>query len=108
MVLDVVVRSSRKPLGDLGPLVTEFFVRLAHDVFLILRPVSLVDVRVQVVVPALAALLARATRNIIDLAQAVGDERPALGAVLTDHGADGVVLCFYPHSSVAVAIAVEA
>ncbi len=54
--LNGVVRAAREHLGDLGPAVPELRVRLEEQVLLLLRPRLLLDVRVQLVVPALAAL----------------------------------------------------
>ena len=46
--------------GDVGPPVTERLVRGDEESFLFLRPRSSIDVGSEVVVPALAALFARA------------------------------------------------
>lgn len=52
--------------------------RLVDDAVLLLGPGRLLHLRVEVVVPALAALLADAALQVL------GDHRPALGAVLLD------------------------
>ena len=58
VVLDAVVRSARKELGDLGPPGREASVAFEeHHVFLE-GPLVFVDFRVQVVVPPFATLLA--------------------------------------------------
>mmetsp|Transcript_23593 Transcript_23593/g.52987 ORF Transcript_23593/g.52987 Transcript_23593/m.52987 type:complete len:231 (+) Transcript_23593:851-1543(+) len=100
VVLHVVVCAAGQALGDLGPLIAQFLVRFGHDPLLLLCPVGLVDMRVEVVVPALAALLARAARDAVLLGEVLGDKGPALGAVLGDHGADGLVLVARPHPPV--------
>ena len=46
------------------------------DLILLISPLVLADVRVQVVVPTLSALLADAARQLL------GDEAPVFGAVL--------------------------
>ena len=60
VVLDGVLGTSRDVRGDVGPPVTERFVRGDEESFLFLRPRSSLDVGSEVVVPALAALFARA------------------------------------------------
>lgn len=52
--------------------------RLVDDAVLLLGPRCLLHLRVEVVVPALAALLADAALEVL------GDHRPALGTVLLD------------------------
>lgn len=52
--------------------------RLVDDPVLFLGPRRLLHLRVQVVVPAFAALLANPTLQVL------GDHRPALGSVLLD------------------------
>ena len=60
VVLDRVLGTPRDVRGDVGPPVTERFVRGDEESFLFLRPRSSLDVGSEVVVPALAALFARA------------------------------------------------
>lgn len=62
--------------GDVGPAVSQLSVGLTDDVVLVQHPLALLHRRVQVVVPALAALLPVTTLQVF------GDERPALHAVL--------------------------
>ena len=60
VVLDGVLGTPRDVRGDVGPPVTEGLVRGDEESFLFLRPRSSLDVGAEVVVPALAALLASA------------------------------------------------
>jgi hypothetical protein len=54
------------------------FVSLNYGLVLLLGPAILADVRVEVVVPALSALLSDAPRQLL------GDVAPVFGAVLLD------------------------
>lgn len=63
-------------LSDFGPAVSQLLVGLVDDPVLFLGPRGLLHLRVEVVVPALAALLADAPLQVL------GDDRPALGSVL--------------------------
>lgn len=63
-------------LCDFGPAVAQLLVRLVDDAVLLLSPRGLLHLRVQVVVPALAALLANSPLQVL------GDHRPALGSIL--------------------------
>lgn len=78
MILDGVVGAAFEDLGDLGPLVAHNAMHEEEDPFLLFVPVDLLDARVEVVVPALATLLAYATvqvlRNEGPLLRAVGDD----------------------------------
>jgi len=60
VVLDRVLGAAWDVRCDVGPPVTEQLVRGDEESFLCLRPRSSLDVGAEVVVPALAALLARA------------------------------------------------
>lgn len=62
-------------LGDVGPAVPQLPVGLTDDAVLLQRPAALLHRRVQVVVPALTALLP------ITAVQVSGNERPALHTV---------------------------
>ena len=86
VVLDGVVGPPRQQLGDFRPLVAEDLVRLVDDRVLVLRPGALLDLRVEVVVPALAALLADAA---LEMARY---KRPFLRAVLVHEFDDLLVL----------------
>ena len=76
VVLDGVVRAAGQVLGYLGPSIAHAHVQVDEERVLVVGPRRLLDVRIEVVVPALATLFAQAA------AQVLGDERPALGAVL--------------------------
>ena len=78
MVLDRVVGAPVKNFGDVSPLVliVELPMHKKEDPLLFSAPVDLLDPRVQMVVPALATLLAHAARQVL------GDAGPALGSVL--------------------------
>ena len=77
---------AREQLGDLGPFVAQPGVGLEDDVVLLRGPGRLFDAGVEVVVPALAALLSDAALEV------ARDEGPALWAVLVDKLDDQVVL----------------
>ena len=51
VVFDAVVRSARQILGNIGPLVAKFLVQVKNLLLLNLIDGSLVNVRVQVIVP---------------------------------------------------------
>ena len=57
MVLDGVVRPSGDELGNLSPLVAPLLVRVVDDPVLFFGPSGFLDLRIEVVVPALPALL---------------------------------------------------
>lgn len=58
MIFDGVVSAAIEVFGDLGPAVSECFVGEEEKPFFVIAPVLLLDVGIQMVVPALAALLA--------------------------------------------------
>jgi hypothetical protein len=60
-IFDVVVCSSRQKFCDLAPFVSVLFVSLNDGSIFVTGPFVFLDVRIQVVVPALAALLANST-----------------------------------------------
>ena len=78
MVLDRVVSPAFQELGNLGPLVLILPIRNEENELLLLSPVVLLYPWVQVVVPALPALLANPTR------QEVSDVSPLLRTSLMD------------------------
>lgn len=78
LYLSVVYVPARQQLGDVCPTVSQQSVGLTDDVVLLQRPATLLHCRVQMVVPALAALLP------ITTVQVLGDERPALHTVLVN------------------------
>ena len=78
MVLDRIVSPAFQELGNLCPLVLILPVRNEENELLLLGPVVFLYPWVQVVVPALPALLANPTR------QEVSDVGPLLGTSLMD------------------------
>lgn len=63
MIFYRVVCSAFEELRDFGPLVSHFFSRFVDDPVFFDRPVGLVNFRIQVIVPALAALLPNSALN---------------------------------------------
>lgn len=90
MVLDGVVGAPGQHLGHLGPLAAVRSVRQEQDPLLVQHPLHLQDVRVQVVVPTLAALLPQPPLHELR------DEGPPLRTVLLHQLADQVVLLLRP------------
>ena len=90
MVFDRVVGAAGKELGDVRPPVAELAMGVEERPVLLHAPHVLLDRRIQLIVPALAALLAGPP------GQMRGDDRPALGAVLLDEAADESVLLGRP------------
>lgn len=90
MVLDGVVGPSDQHLGHLSPFVAVGGVGQEEDPLLVVHPLLLTDAGVEVVMPALPALLAKPALD------GLGDEGPPLGAVLLDQLADQIVLGLSP------------
>lgn len=61
MILDGIICPTRQQFGNLGPMITEFFVRLNDDPLLIVGPLSFDNLWIEMVMPALATLLADPT-----------------------------------------------
>jgi hypothetical protein len=76
MVLDCVVGAAVEDLRDVGPFVVELAVHQEQNPLLLATPVNFFDARIQVVVPALAALLAHPSRQVLC------NRGPSLGALL--------------------------
>ena len=62
VILNVVISAAWQKLSDLGPLVAKIVVQLNNFSVLIICPLVFLDIRVQVIVPPLAALLADTAR----------------------------------------------
>lgn len=77
-VLDVVIGATLEQRGDLGPLVPPALVFVDDELVFFRGPVSLLQTRVQMVLPSFARLLAGAPGDVR------GDVRPALRTVLLD------------------------
>ena len=75
MVLNRVVCAPFEHLGDLGPLVVHDTVHQKQDPLFLLVPVDFLDAGVEVIVPALAALLAYSAIQVLR------DEGPLLWPV---------------------------
>ena len=92
MILDGIVGTPGKELGNLGPLVAKALVMGDDETVFLLAPGHLADGRIEVVVPTLAALLADAAGKL------GGDLAPAFGAVSLDEAHDLDVLLLGPGS----------
>ena len=90
MVFDGIVRPAWDQFCNLCPLVSPLFVRVVDNSILLVRPGRLLDVRVQVVVPALPTLLPDPTLQLL------GDQSPTLGSVLPHQLDHFLVLLFGP------------
>jgi hypothetical protein len=63
-VLDRVLCSARQVFCNLSPLIAKLFVDFQQHGILLFIPTTLLDGRVEVIVPALADLLANAPRDL--------------------------------------------
>ena len=90
MVFDGVVGPADEHLGHLCPFVAVSGVGEEEDPLFVVHPFLLADAGVEVVMPALPALLAQAALD------GLGDEGPPLGAVLLDQPADQTILGLRP------------
>lgn len=86
MVIGATVQKSR----DFGPPVAEFLVKFEDLLVLFLGPPILLDVGVEVIVPALAALLSDASLNVMS------DLAPILSTVDAHHIDETAVLLLRP------------
>lgn len=77
---------SWQQLCNLGPLIAPLLVCLVDDVVLLVRPGTLLDGRVQVVMPSLPALLPDAALQVLR------DQGPSLGTVLLHQLDDLLIL----------------
>jgi hypothetical protein len=92
VVLDGVVGATFKHLGYLSPLIAVVAVHQIEDPFFLSAPADLLDLRVQVVVPALTALLSDPSWEVLS------DQSPLLGTVLVDKVKDHAILFLSPGS----------
>lgn len=90
MVFYGVVRPPRQHLGHLRPLVPVGRVRQEQDPLFVGHPLHLQDAGVEVVMPALPALLAEPALDEL------GDKGPALGAILFNKLSNQIILLFGP------------
>ena len=84
MVLDVVVRATLEVFGNIGPAIIELIVEENKCPLFLIAPTNFLVQGIQVIVPALSALLANATCEL------PCNEGPVVGAllldILDDHG----------------------
>mmetsp|Transcript_9956 Transcript_9956/g.27865 ORF Transcript_9956/g.27865 Transcript_9956/m.27865 type:complete len:344 (+) Transcript_9956:1567-2598(+) len=92
VVLDGIVGTSGKELGNLGPLVAEALVMGDDESVLLLAPGHLADGGIEMIVPPFTALLADAA------GQLGGDLTPTLGTVSLDEAHDLDILLLGPGS----------
>lgn len=92
MVLDGVVSAALKDFGDLGPFVAVVAMHQVQDPLLLLAPADLLDLRIQVVVPSLAALLPNSPREVLC------DQSPLLRTILIDQVQHHSVLFLCPRT----------
>jgi hypothetical protein len=92
VILDVIVCSSRKVLGDLSPLVAELLVSSDDDLIFLLSPLASLDVGIEMVVPSLSALLADSAGEL------ARDDAPVLGSVFLNQNDDLGVFFLSPRS----------
>ena len=90
MVLDGVVGATFQHFGDFSPFVVDDPVHEEKNPLFLLAPGNLLDHGVQVVVPALSALLSDA------VGQVLSNQRPFLGPVRLDQLKDSPVLLSSP------------
>jgi hypothetical protein len=94
-VHDVVIRAAREQLGDLAPLVAHLFLCLENDRVLLLRPLPLLDARVEVVEVPLPALHSVPSWNLF---RDVAPLNLLCGSVQLDNGLELGVLLLGPRS----------
>ena len=92
MVFYGIVGSAGDQLCNLGPLVSPLLVRVVDHSVLLVCPSSLLDVRVQVVVPSLPALLPDPTLQLLR------NQSPTLRSILADQLYHFLVLLFGPRA----------
>ena len=78
MVLDVVVCATLEVFGNIGPAIIELIVEENKSPLLLIAPTNFLVQGIQVIVPALSALLAHATCEL------PCDEGPVVGTLLLD------------------------
>mmetsp|Transcript_33149 Transcript_33149/g.107211 ORF Transcript_33149/g.107211 Transcript_33149/m.107211 type:complete len:237 (-) Transcript_33149:10-720(-) len=100
VVLNRVVCPARKQLCNLGPLVAKLLLPLQQDLIFLRSPLALRQVGVELVVPALAALLAVAVGHLLR------DLRPLLRPFELDQHPQVLVLVLRPWLAVAVRLRV--
>ena len=92
MVFDSVISASFKYFGDFSPFVVDDSVHEEENPLFLLAPIDLLYHWVQVVVPALTALLADAIREMLC------NQRPLLRAIALDELEDSPVFFSSPRT----------
>jgi hypothetical protein len=90
VILDGVVGATFKHLGYLCPLVAVVSVHQIEDPLFLSAPADLLDLRIQVIVPALTALLSDPPREVLC------DQSPLLGTVFVYKVKDHAILLLGP------------
>ncbi len=90
MILDGVVCAAFENFGDLSPLVAVVSMHQVENPLLLAAPANLLDLRVQVIVPPLAALLPNTTREVLS------NQRPFLGPIFIDEVKNHSIFLFGP------------
>ena len=62
MILDIIVRTTRQLLGDVGPTIAVVFMHGNENGFLVIRPFALFQERIQMIDKALTTLLTLSSR----------------------------------------------
>ena len=78
MILDVIICTSFEMLGYFGPPITVLDVEVENFLVFFIRPFVLLNIRIQMVMPAFSALLSNSAR------QELSDFAPVLGTVFLD------------------------
>lgn len=110
VILDAVVGAAGEFFGDVGPFVSQLLVEIENLLLLVFVNRSLIDVRIQMIVPStridqlsltmvgeskylpLAALLSGAGADFELILKLVGDKRPLFGPVFSHQFHDCIVL----------------
>ena len=100
MVLNVVISAPRQVLGDLRPSVAQFLMSLDDEHIFLLRPLVLLDVRVQVVVPSLLLKVPFPALLSLTVQDVTRDQRPVLRTLLLHETTQQLVLRRAPRTLV--------
>lgn len=92
MILDVIICTARKILGNFRPSVPQLFVSLDDQHVLLLSPLVLFYIRIKVIVPAFPALLADPPW------QGSGNLAPIHSSILFHHYNECVVFLISPRA----------
>ena len=92
MILNSVVSATLKDFRDLGPLVAIVTMHQVQDPFFFFAPSNLLDLRVEVIMPTLTALLANASREMLC------NQSPLLRPILVNQVKNHTVLILSPRA----------